>query len=141
MPRYILLACALTLASCDSGTTATSPAPELCADRTGGALITFQIVQETFTGWFTDSDFIAAAQAHLTNGTTQVPNFAHVIAGPDCDATWNFHVAPDDAEFADFTIELCSAIPSHINNNRDEWISTVGSWCPWSAVVTTVERR
>jgi hypothetical protein len=40
--------------------------------------------------------------------------------------------------FADFTIELCDAVPSHIENNQVEWFRDVKQYCPWSAKVGAV---
>lgn len=126
------------LSACDSTEPEANPAA--CTDRSGGALVTFQIVEETYSGWFTDETFIATAEQHLADGTTQVPNFGQVIAGTGCDDQWSFHVAADNVEFADFTIELCSAVPSHIEANLADWIDQVGGWCPWSAEVISVTR-
>ena len=47
----------------------------------------------------------------------------------------------NDVEFADFTIELCDATPSYIEENKEEWLDVPGQWCPWSAVVISVTER
>jgi hypothetical protein len=116
---------------------------DACADRTGGAFVTFQIAgEESFTTWTTNDAFIETAQAHLAAGTTQIPVFDDVIAGTDCaDPQWSWHVDPAAVSWADVTIELCDARPSYIEANLDAWIAEVGQWCPWSAVVTAVDDR
>ena len=125
----------VAMAACDSAPPADS---ELCAENTGGALITFEVATETFTGWFTDADFIAEAKALAAAGETRVPVFEEVIAGASCDAQWNFRVDPSAVHFADATIELCDGRPSYIDENLTDWLEQVGSWCPWGAEVVSV---
>jgi len=116
-------------------------AGERCADRTGGALIEFDIVDETIEVWIENDDFVAEAQRLLAAGETRVPVFNALVDGRDCDDQWSWHPDPNDVEFADLTIELCDGVPSYIEENKQEWFDTVGSWCPWSAVVTAVDER
>jgi glucose/arabinose dehydrogenase len=113
----------------------------LCADRSDGALIRFRIADETLSVWITDGPFIDRAKQHLAAGTTQVPIFDRLLDGRGCDAQWTWHVDPAAAVFADAAIELCDGKPSHIENDKDYWLNTVRSYCPWSAVVTAVDDR
>jgi hypothetical protein len=39
---------------------------------------------------------------------------------------------------AEFTIELCDALQSHVEANRDEFVDKVGRNCPWSARLADV---
>jgi hypothetical protein len=112
-----------------------------CAARTGGAVIEFEIVDDTFSIWVENADFIAEARRLLSAGETRVPVFGTLIDGTDCDEQWSWHADPNDVEFADFTIELCDGVPSYIEENKQEWFDSVGAWCPWSAVVTAVDER
>lgn len=116
------------------------PSPPVCSDRTGGACITFQVVDDQITLWITNEAFIAQAETLLETGGSMVPNFGQVIAGSDVDAAWSWHVDPVQMEWADVTIEVCDATPSYIEANLDAWINEVGNWCPWSAQVLAVER-
>lgn len=127
-------------ASVDAAVDATAA---LCAERTGGALITFDVVDEPITLWTTDGTFIDEAIAKLEAGERpRIPNFGQVIAGTDCDARWSFHVAPGDLAWADFTIELCDATPSYIDGDVAGWIASVGTWCPWGVeAITSVDDR
>ena len=113
----------------------------LCADRTGGALIDFAIADDTLRVWIENSAFIAEAERLLDAGETRVPMFSTLLDGTDCDEQWTWHPDPADVEFADFTIELCDGTPSYIEENKAEWLDTVGSYCPWSARVTAVTER
>ena len=114
---------------------------ELCADRTEGAMIDFAIVGETLRVWTTDDAFIDEALEQL-GGVVQprVPTF-DLADGQDCDAEWSWHTPAIPVSFADFTIELCDGLPSHIEGDKSYWIDTVGQYCRWSAVVTAVDDR
>jgi hypothetical protein len=113
----------------------------LCENRMGGALVEFEIVEETFRVWIENAAFIAEAERLLDAGETRVPAFQTLVDGTDCDPQWSWHADPNDVEFADFTIELCDAVPSYIEENKADWFDQVGQWCPWSARVTAVTAR
>lgn len=136
MYHRILLgvAVAALLAGCD-------PDPidrQLCIDRAGGALITFDVVGEAFTAWITDDAFIRESMQLLEGPEPRVPIFFEVRPGVECDPDWSWHVAPHNVEWTDITIELCDARPSYIEENLEAWIAEVGQWCPWSAEVIGV---
>jgi hypothetical protein len=40
---------------------------------------------------------------------------------------------------AENTIGLCDGIPSYVEAHLDDWISTVGYFCPWSAELISVK--
>jgi hypothetical protein len=115
--------------------------PAVCPERTGGAEITFRVAdEEQITLWITDEDFIEEAIRLLGEGAQRVPNFLEVIPAPSCvDDQWSWHVDPAAVEWADFTIELCDGRPSYIEDNLCSWIREVRGWCPWSAVVVSIE--
>ena len=54
-------------------------------------------------------------------------------------APWSWHIDPVEIEMAEATIEVCSGIPSFIENDLDEWVDNVGRFCPWSATLSSVE--
>ena len=110
-----------------------------CAARAGGALIRFDIGNESLTTWVTDGAFIDQARQLLATGAREVPIFNTLVDGPDCDPQWSWHVDPADVLFSPAAIELCDGLPSHIEANKPYWLGTVGSFCPWSAVVTAVD--
>lgn len=127
----------------------TAPPPEevgrvpsaLCADRSGGALVTIDVVGESFTLWSTDDAFIDGALADLATDHSMLPLFGQVVAGTDCDAQWSWHVDAADQSWADLAIELCDGTPSYVEGHLTEWIDQVGSWCPWSGTATAVDDR
>ena len=51
---------------------------------------------------------------------------------------WSWHLVPSSIQVPDATIELCDGTPSYLEAHRDEWISTVGNYCPWGAKVASV---
>lgn len=120
---------------------ATLPPDCPCSTLTGGALISFGIVEESLTTWITNGPFIDRAQELLATGGRQVPVFGTLLDGRACDPQWTWHADPQNVSFADAAIELCDGLPSHIEANKTYWLETVGSYCPWSAVVTAVDDR
>jgi len=113
---------------------------DMLCDYGGGAIVVFEIVAETLRVGTVNGAFIAEAERLLDAGETRVPVFASLVDGTDCDPQWSWHPDPSDMEFADFTIELCDGLPSYIEENKAEWMSSVVSYCPWSARVTEVIR-
>ena len=112
-----------------------------CAARAGGAFVSFSIVGESLNVWVTNGAFIERAKELLATGGRQVPVFNTLVDGADCDPQWSWHPDPQDVEFADAAIELCDGRPSYVEANKDYWINTVGTFCPWSAIVTAVDDR
>lgn len=65
-----------------------------------------------------------------------------ILEGPghnNHNAPWKWHFDPDEIKMAEFAMELCDGIPSHIDGNLDYWLNTVGSFCPWSAKLIDVK--
>lgn len=87
----------------------------------------------------TDGAFIDRAQEILAGGPSQIPIFGTLLDGRACDPQWTWHPDPRDVAFADAAIELCDGLPSHIEADKDYWLNTVGSYCPWTAVVAAVD--
>lgn len=113
----------------------------LCAERTGGALITFAICERTLTLWSTAGPFVDDAVAMLASGEERIPAFDELVDGTDCDAQWSWHADPAAMSFVDLAIELCDGCPFHIEEDKAYWLDTVGQYCPWTARVTAVDDR
>ena len=109
-----------------------------CAALSPTVLVEFEIGDETLTVGIDDDAFATEAMRLLESGETRVPAFNTLVDGEGCDPQWSWHPDPSDVEFADFTIELCDGVPSYVEENKAEWLATVGSYCPWSARVTDV---
>ncbi len=46
---------------------------------------------------------------------------------------WSWHFKTNEWIFAENAIELCDGTPSYVEEHLDEWLSSVGSYCPWSS--------
>lgn len=112
-----------------------------CDARTGGALITLQVVEDSFSFWSTNGPFIDQAKVLLDTSATQVPVFDTITLGAGCDPQWSWTVDPQGQAWADLTIEVCDGTPSYIEGDPSAWLASPGQWCPWSAVVTAVDDR
>ena len=107
----------------------------------GGILATFAVSGEQFNVWVTNEDTIAdilALEADPELGT--FPN-GPILAGPgeaNHNLPWSWHLDPDLTEMAEVTIEVCDGRPSYVEGEVEEFINTVGSYCPWSAELVDV---
>jgi len=131
------MALAMLATACSDSTPTDSDNP-----LAGGLLATFSVEGETFSVW-TDGPLamadLLALQAGL--GTATIPN-STLHRGPglgDHNAPYSWHMDPTRLEIADATIEVCSGLPSFVEANVDEWVDVVGQYCPWSAVLVTLE--
>jgi hypothetical protein len=131
----------------DCTTIGTPPGPVAadCAARKGGAMVTIETADtasERVTTWVSaaDATFIDEAKRLVAAGEKRVPTFK-VLDGTDCDGRWSFHLDPVDAAFADFTIEVCDALPSYLQQNKSEWLAKDLRWCPWGGRVISVDDR
>ena len=115
--------------------------PNECETRRGGAFITFNICDESLTVWIENNDFIDTA-IDIYNGNTRmmIPVFM-LREGTDCDPQWSWHVDPQEAFWAEVTIELCDGRPSYIEQDLDYWLNTVKEYCPWSAQIQSIDDR
>lgn len=134
--RWSVFSIAVTVAAC-SGPTSPDPGP-----LRGGVLATFTVGQEPFKVWVTNPRAVADLLA-LQRGTStaSIPNGV-LRAGPGQgahNAPYAWHLDPDEIQMAGATIEVCDGAPSYIQAHRDEFIATVGRYCPWGARLVTLE--
>ena len=52
---------------------------------------------------------------------------------------WSWHIDPEDITMAENTIELCDGLPSYVEAHLDDWIATVGYFCPWAAELVALK--
>ena len=125
-----------------SGATERIDVRPVCPRLDRGALI--QIVwphapDETLVVWSINEAFIAEAEAQLAGlAPKRIPMFG-LVDHLGCDPQYSWAPHPVSG-FADRSIELCDGLPSHIEADRDYWLETVGSFCPWGAEVAVVHR-
>jgi hypothetical protein len=107
-----------------------------------GVLATFEVNGQQFKAWITNPETIDQVLA-LRDGTSManIPNGV-LREGPGeggHNAPWNWHLDPEEIAMAEITIEVCDGEPSYVEEHLDEFIETVGSYCPWSAELIGVE--
>jgi hypothetical protein len=116
-----------------------NPAPPL----SGGILVTFDVEGEKYRVFVKNESAIDDIYA-LQRGESQaaIPS-GRIIAEPVFyNQPWSWHIDPMDIQMAEFTIEVCSGLPSHVENDLDYWVNSIQRFCPWSAkIVEIVDRR
>jgi hypothetical protein len=108
----------------------------------GGILATFDVVGDTYKIWITNPATIDQVIA-LAEGESEanIPN-GRIEYGPgqgDHNAPYSWHIDPEEVEMAEFTIELCDAEPSFVEENVEYFVDTVGWYCPWGAELVGYE--
>jgi len=53
---------------------------------------------------------------------------------------WSRPSDPAEVAFADLAIEVCDGRPRDLEADLDDWLGTVGRFCPWSTEVLARER-
>jgi hypothetical protein len=70
-----------------------------------------------------------------------IPN-GLILRGPgeaNYNLPWSWHLDPETTTMAEVTIEVCDGAPSYVEANLDEFVDTIGQYCPWSAELIHVE--
>lgn len=106
-----------------------------------GAVIDFEINKETLKVWSESASFITEAERQLSGAPRMTPMFERLIDGPGEDPQWTWHPDPARMHFAEKTIELCDGLPSHVENDKANWLTSVKCFCPWAAHVVAVRRE
>ena len=100
-----------------------------------GAVVTFQVVDETFRVHLLDDRQIDAAHQAANGGRARIPN-GRVVAGTNVNVGWSWHL--ENVEFAELTTEVCDGRPSDVE--REGVTFGGGRFCPWTARVISIER-
>ena len=109
---------------------------ETLTDPSSGAIVTFQVANERFRILLTSPEQVAAARDARAGGHARIPN-GRIVAGTQVNTGWSWHL--EDVIFADATIELCDGLPSHVEREGTQF--SAGRYCPWSAVIVSIEER
>lgn len=137
--RAVGFVCGLLIlfaAGCDESPTSPSQ------DLRGGALMRFSVVGQPFAVWTTNPRTIEQAfELSRSGGRGRFP------AGPILrgsgqgahNAPYSWHLDPADTELAEFAIEVCDGTPSFVEANVDYFVNDVKTYCPWSAVLLSVD--
>ena len=106
----------------------------------GGILVTFQVIDETYSIFITNTktiDQVFAVQKGESRAT--IPSGRIVRGSVPYNQPWSWHIDPEEVAMAEFTIELCDGKPSHVEADLNYWVDTVRSFCPWSARIVKIE--
>jgi hypothetical protein len=103
-------------------------------DLEGGILATFAVHSERYSIFITNKQTIEQVIA-LWNGQSEanIPSGRVRKGRMSYNKTWSWHIDPEDITMAENTIELCDGLPSYVEAHLDDWIRTIGYFCPWSA--------
>lgn len=128
---FILIFSALFLLSCSS-----PESPEL----EGGILVTFDVQGEQYSIFITNEETIDQVYAlRAGESNASIPSGKLLRGQVSYNEPWSWHIDSEDIEMAEFTIELCDGLPSHVEENLDYWVDTVGRFCPWSAELVSIK--
>jgi len=122
-----LVVAGLGMLSCQK--TSTSPSP-------ASALVTFRVVNETFKVLLTDPAAVDLARRSQAGSAKRFPN-GRILAGTDVNAGWSWHLV--EVEMAEASIEVCDGRPSDVERAGPSFGG--GRFCPWSAIVVSIEDR
>jgi hypothetical protein len=113
---------------------------EAAEQLSGGILATFDVGGEEYSIFVTNPTAIADIFA-LQSGQSQanIPSGKIIPQPAAYNAPWSWHIDPEDIQMSEFTIEVCSGLPSHVENDLDYWANTVGRFCPWSAELVSIQ--
>ena len=99
-----------------------------------GALVTFQVADETFRVHLSNDRQIDAAHEAANGGGARIPN-GRVAGGTSINVGWSWHL--EDVEFAELTTEVCDGRPSDVE--REGVTFGGGRFCPWTARVISIQ--
>jgi hypothetical protein len=112
-----------------------------CGTRSGGALVTFRICDESLTLWITSNAFVTEAIRLRGTSGARIACFPGLIDGRDCDSEHGWHADPAAAYWSDFELETYFGCPSEVEQNRLHWVEQIGMYCGEHAAVTAVDDR
>jgi hypothetical protein len=107
-----------------------------------GVLATFDVAGEVFQVWVTNPQTVQQIlDLAAGESTANIPNGV-ILRGSgaaDYNLPWSWHLDPQQIEMAEVTTEVCDGRPSYVEEHLDEFVDTVGRYCPWSARLVSVE--
>ncbi len=106
----------------------------------GGVLVTFDVLGESYKIFITNEDTIQQVFA-VQRGESQatIPSGRLVEGAVFYNEPWSWHIDSEDIHMAEFTIELCDGLPSHVEADLDYWLNTVKRFCSWHAEIVQIE--
>ena len=106
----------------------------------GGILVTFDVVGETYNIFVTNRQTIDEVYAvQQGRSKANIPNGRLVRGKVSYNEPWSWHIDPEDIEMVEMTIELSDGTPSQVEKDLDYWLGTVKRFSPWSAKLVKIE--
>jgi len=135
MKKLLLIVTALLIVLGTMGCTS-----EETPTLSGGILVAFDVKGETYKVFITNEDTIEEVFA-VQRGESQatIPSGRLVEGAVFYNKPWSWHIDSEDIHMAQFTIELCDGLPSHVEADLDYWVNTVKRFCPWHAQIVKTE--
>ena len=100
-------------------------------------LVTFETPSGSFITRIDDPVSIDRARDALENGTSAgIPNGRILHGDGGINTGHNWHL--EDVELVDVTTEVCDGTADFVDQNLDTYLE-LGNYCPWSAVVVSIE--
>ncbi len=116
------------------------PAPS--GELQSGVLATFEVAGEQFRVWVTNPDTVQQIlDLSASNSLANIPN-GRIMRGPgegDHNLPWNWHLDAEEIEMAEMSTEVCDGTPSYVEEHLDEFVDTIGRYCPWNARLVSVD--
>jgi len=97
-----------------------------------------KVQNEQFVIAMTDKKAISDAMDSMADRKRLFPNGELAMGNGGFNIGYRWHLVPESVHMAEFAIELCDGLPSHIEQNLEYWVYSVKRFCPWGGRV--VER-
>jgi hypothetical protein len=133
----ILAAVILSACGGPGGSPSGAPATPTPAASAAGVVVTIRVEGgETYRVRLVEPADVEIAQDLLAGRRSNlIPNGRIVRGSTDVNTGYNWHIDPNDFEWAEVTVEVCDGLPSYVTDG-----SLSGDrYCPWSATVVDIE--
>jgi len=106
----------------------------------GGLLVTFDVAGERYSVLVKNPQAIEQVLA-VSRGESQaaIPNGRLVKGRVQYNTPWDWHIDSQDFVISEISVELYDGLPSHVQNDLDYWVLSVGRYAPWQAKMVKVE--
>ena len=108
-----------------------------CAPEHQYPVATFKVADvETYKIELVTPALVKHAEQLLNGEKVSAIPLGRVVRSSGINKPWSWHIDPKTLQFADFTIEVCDGLPSHVEDRT----VTSPDYCPWSAKIIKIDR-
>jgi hypothetical protein len=104
------------------------------------AIFVVEVVDERFKVLLTRAETIQQARELMESGESRVLMGRLAAGDGGFNLGYDWHLEPESVGFHDVAMELCDGLPSHVEENVQYWLGTVGTYCPWSSRIVAEAR-